>query len=1057
GATRFVISQIGNVGIGTSSAVTGLQVRNTGTIGTYDYEMLMNPPSGFGARFAFTSNNSKNAVLMGEVSAGQGNFDIKTTSNADWTNGTATWSDRFTVTNTGLVGVGTTSPTAQLDVVGAASISGSLTFRNGVATIQTTALNNLVLGGGSTGAIQLSPAGTTGLFVNTSGQVGIGTTNPSQSLDVSGNIFLSGTLGNHNNNQAFCLSGCGDQTLQVGGSSLFGLPFASTTPLGIIDVRSGTYVSNRGTIPVATISGQTSFASLVVDQSGVGDIMTASYSGNPRFVVSNNGYVTISGSENAAAVTTNPLTSMVHIVGPSGTSGVESLIFDQYGASANAPGFIGRYARGTDANPSAINSGDRLLVIGGRGYGTNAFAGLSNASIEFAAAQAFTNSNQGTYMDFQTTPLNSTSRLERLRIDSTGQIGINTTSPQALLDIRDNGVLGTNVVDGTIPVASLSGQTSYATLVLDQSGTGDIFTASQAGGTRFVLQNNGTLVDSKYLVNNGLFYADGTGKFLQLAPSGSASQCLTSGSGGLIVWGACSGGGLTLQQVYNNGQTIDLSVPGISTNLTLGINAGVGNVLVSPNAGGQAAFIVNDQGIGDIFTASASGSTIFTVMRSGIATLSGALTLAGGATNPSIFLTPVGSAVTTKLNVPLYDPGSYNQIVAMGLPSSANANARVISLFDARTTTHQPTLAVFTPDENHLAGLSWEGSNTDITFKNSLSTGGILLTMGTTVDAAFNTTLGMDLWKGSEYAGGHNNPTTLFIGAGGSTPNAASMTWGDGTGWQLNLGYSNNSSSFVPTFTFEDLGRFGIGTTNLLSTIDIRGDRYTTPVASISGATGKATFVLDQSGVGDIFTASQSGGTRFTISANGNLTDSNYTTAGGIIYGTSTGLLQMTGAGNSSQCLLGGVTPTWGLCSTGTVISPFKVITGVNGGVIVPLNATEDFLVGGTSTASAHFAVLGDSNNTTVASVSAQNTNNTALYLDAANNAIQTVSMQNLTIGGATTGNITLSPLAGASGASLSINADTVKFAGNSGAGTTLTGVNRINTIGSSSLAIMPI
>src|SRR6185503_8263057 len=77
-------------------------------------------------------------------------------------------------------------------------------------------------------------------------------------------------------------------------------------------------------------------------------------------------------------------------------------------------------------------------------------------------------------------------------------------------------------------------------------------------------------------------------------------------------------------------------------------------------------------------------------------------------------------------------------------------------------------------------------------------------------------------------------------------------------------------------------------------------------------------------------------------------------------------------------------------------------------GALYPKNATTDLFVGGTSTSSAKFAVLNiTGSNTPVASVSS-GTGGTALALGA-DGTIQTTRMNSLTIGGSTTGNITLS------------------------------------------------
>src|SRR5437660_4976904 len=90
-------------------------------------------------------------------------------------------------------------------------------------------------------------------------------------------FFVNGTNGTF-------LSGTNAMVLDLSGN----LGIGTTVPLGALDVRS-----NKGTVPTASISGRTSFASLVVDNSGVGDIFTASSSGLNRFVITQNGNVGI--------------------------------------------------------------------------------------------------------------------------------------------------------------------------------------------------------------------------------------------------------------------------------------------------------------------------------------------------------------------------------------------------------------------------------------------------------------------------------------------------------------------------------------------------------------------------------------------------------------------------------------------------------------------------------------------------------------------------------------------------------------------------------------------
>src|SRR6185369_12891495 len=46
---------------------------------------------------------------------------------------------------------------------------------------------------------------------------------------------------------------------------------------------------------------------------------------------------------------------------------------------------------------------------------------------------------------------------------------------------------------GTVAIASMSGNTSFAGLVVDNKGNGDLFTASSSGLTRFTIQQNGNV------------------------------------------------------------------------------------------------------------------------------------------------------------------------------------------------------------------------------------------------------------------------------------------------------------------------------------------------------------------------------------------------------------------------------------------------------------------------------------------------------------------------------------------------------------------------------------
>src|SRR5258708_1506850 len=62
-------------------------------------------------------------------------------------------------------------------------------------------------------------------------------------------------------------------------------------------------------------------------------------------------------------------------------------------------------------------------------------------------------------------------------------------------------------LNGTSPVASIAANTSFAGLVVDNIGTGDIFTASKSGATKFTITNAGNVV----LANNNAIQFKDTG------------------------------------------------------------------------------------------------------------------------------------------------------------------------------------------------------------------------------------------------------------------------------------------------------------------------------------------------------------------------------------------------------------------------------------------------------------------------------------------------------------------------------------------------------------------
>jgi hypothetical protein len=96
-------------------------------------------------------------------------------------------SERLTILNTGNVGIGTTSPSQKLDVVGSAQITddiylGRYIFHDGDT--------NTWLGFPSTDSFVVRTNGSDRFYINSSGNVGIGTNSPSSKLQVNGDLTV---------------------------------------------------------------------------------------------------------------------------------------------------------------------------------------------------------------------------------------------------------------------------------------------------------------------------------------------------------------------------------------------------------------------------------------------------------------------------------------------------------------------------------------------------------------------------------------------------------------------------------------------------------------------------------------------------------------------------------------------------------------------------------------------------------------------------------------------------------------------------------------------------
>ena len=350
----------------------------------------------------------------------------------------------------------------------AGTISNSSTVSNGVMG----ASNITVNAQGTGGAIQLNYdpsnglAGSGGMRVYDGGIGLLFSVNSTGTASAAGGLTFTGASASaqinalNGQNLTFKTSAGGDAGLTTRMTLLNSgqLGIGTANPLATLDV-----LGVSSTTPIASLSGNTPIAGMVVNNNSTrGDIFTASSSGLARFVIQNNGNVGVGDTLPNHLLTVKGQSNSSIIA----YSGAAIAPFATYGTT------IGAFDDGSGTNKFAsILLGQSAANFGGMKW-------LYNATPASASLNMGTFSSQNLSL--------VTNATTAMTIDTGQKVGFGNTTPAGKLDVLSN--------LGTLPIASLSGNTSFAGLVANNNSTrGDIFTASASGTTRFVIQNNGNI------------------------------------------------------------------------------------------------------------------------------------------------------------------------------------------------------------------------------------------------------------------------------------------------------------------------------------------------------------------------------------------------------------------------------------------------------------------------------------------------------------------------------------------------------------------------------------
>ena len=369
GAERLRVDSSGNVLIGTSTSVS-------------NNRLVINQASGDGANSGFLMQRNGAAGTSFKI-------DIDSSDVANFRRGVT---NAMSITSSGNVGIGTSSPDTIVEIVGADPI---LTIRD---TDTSTSTANATIrfaesGAGDTlneywdvglspiSALTFSRMGTEHVRVSSSGNVGIGDTAPDSRLHVTDSSTAT-TTG---------ISTCVGLTLQNSSDT------------------NGNYTSIQNRDASGDQNAEIKFIN-VSQANQQGAIAFTTRSSTVEFAEK----MRIDASGNVGIGTTSPRSK----ADVAGTLTV---------GDANPP-VIDLYRNVVLAN----NSGAGAVNFGGRYDATNYADG---AQIGALAVGAWSATNYGSSLLFSTVASGSTTLSERMRIDSSGNVGINKSSPTVALDV----------------------------------------------------------------------------------------------------------------------------------------------------------------------------------------------------------------------------------------------------------------------------------------------------------------------------------------------------------------------------------------------------------------------------------------------------------------------------------------------------------------------------------------------------------------------------------------------------------------------------------------------
>jgi hypothetical protein len=462
GANNIFLNTTGDVsvGIATTTAPRGkldvegnlgsdtrlFTLANTGATGALPYSAYI----GSNGDFSLASNDNSNGSLVNasygalKLTLGGASASGFTISSSAAT--TQSYNTLFKVANNGNVGVGTASPSALVDIASPSAGTAQLRFTNSASPTHYWEVGRDNV---TTGALMFSSNGSELVRIATSGNVGIGTTTPEAKLAVNGGVNVNGTITSYGTAVSFAAlnGGTSANSIEIGNANnhayfgtegnsaggFFGNSLANNT---VIYSDNGIQLMpGHNAVMALTTGGNvgigTTSPTLPLDVVTLSQVPGVRVTSNGATGIRLDSTVTTAAWRNWAIQTnTNAGGDLAFLVGTaqgtspiSGNTALEITSGGNVGIGTTTPLTP---ASGTNVTIGSVAAGGGILSLDSPTAGLSMLRFYQNGADKY---NIYANGNDGK-LYFQ-----NAASTNVMAIDSSGNVGIGTTTPQGVLSV----------------------------------------------------------------------------------------------------------------------------------------------------------------------------------------------------------------------------------------------------------------------------------------------------------------------------------------------------------------------------------------------------------------------------------------------------------------------------------------------------------------------------------------------------------------------------------------------------------------------------------------------